>query len=123
MLLRYSYEYQRTTAPSTWISDLFLDLAIPHETLVSILEAMYYNDEVPFKGRNRRYIATEMVNVVKKWYQESAQTGGKLFGGEENALAVGEMLREVVEGGSGLGEEEAEECRVLRVRVEMGLRR
>jgi nuclear pore complex protein Nup155 len=123
MLLRYSYEYQRTTAPPTWISDLFLDLSIPHETLVSVLEAMYYNDEVPFKGRNRRYIAAEMVNVITKWYQESAQTGGKLFGSEENALAVGEMLREVVEGGSGLSEEEMDECRILRGRVEMGLRR
>lgn len=125
MLLRYSYEYQRSIGPPTWVSDIFLDLSVPHETLVSILEAMFYNDEVPFRGRNRRFIVVDMLHVLQKWYAESAQTGGRVFGSEENALAVGDLLREVLESGgqSGLTEEMVEECRVLRSRIEQGLRR
>jgi len=125
LLLRYSYEFQRNTSPPTWISTLFLDLSVPHETLMSILEAMFYNDEVPFRGRNRKYIVPDLLNIVQRWMTESAQTGGRMFGSEENTVAVSELLRDVSEQGAsaGLSEDVVEEMRVLRARVDAGLRR
>jgi len=124
MLLRYSYEYQHNVGPTTWVLDIFLDLSVSHEVLVSILEAMYYNNETPFEGRNRRPVAVNMLHVIQRWYSDSAQSAGRAFGSEENAAAVSELLKEVVEGGgSGLGEEELEACRTVRVRIEQGLRR
>ena len=62
--------------------------------------------------------------MIQRWYSDSAQSAGRAFGSEENALAVSELLREVVEGGgSGLDEGELERCRMVRVRIEQGLRR
>lgn len=86
---------------------------------------MFYNDEVPFKGRNRRFIVPDLLNVVHRWMAESAQTGGRMFGSEENTVAVSELLRDLLEqgAGAGLGEDVVEEVRMLRGRVDVGLRR
>lgn len=123
MLERYSFEFQRAIGPPTWVVDIFLSLAVPHETLVATLEAMFYNDEIPFTGRNRRYVSSDLLHVLGRWYAESAAQGGRaaVFGGEENVAAVGEMLGVLMREG-GLEGPEVEECRVLRERVEVLLR-
>lgn len=85
---------------------------------------MFYAEEPPFKGRNRRYVAIDIVRVVSRWFVESSQAGKeRLLGGEETAVSVSLLLTDV-EGSQGLGlsEAEAEELRVLRVRVDAVLR-
>lgn len=48
-----------------------------------------------------------------------------MFGSEENTVAVSELLRDLLEqgAGAGLGEDVVEEIRMLRGRVDGGLRR
>lgn len=56
---------------------------------------------------------------------ESAQIGGRMFGSEENTVAVSELLSDLLEqgAGAGLSEDVIDEIRVLRMRVDAGLRR
>lgn len=86
---------------------------------------MFSNDEVPFKGRNRRFIVPDLLNVVQRWMAETAQMGGRMFGSEENTVAVSELLKDLLEQGAnaGLSEDVVEEVRLLRGRVDVGLRR
>lgn len=122
MIERYSFEFQRTVGPPTWVVDIFLDLGAPYESIVSTLESMFYNDEVPFKGRHRHYISSDMLHVIQRWYAESAQQGAKaLFGGEDNAVAISQTLG-VLQTQGGMDEARVEEARVLRERVEVLLR-
>ena len=123
LIERYSYENQRHVGPSSWVIDIFLSLSIPYESLVSVLETMFYNDEVPFRGKNRRYIASDLLVVVERWVRESAQSGGTLLGSEDAALSVSQTLQVLLKARDVLSEEMREEAQVLRLRVEQGLRR
>nr|KMM69011.1 nucleoporin Nup157/170 [Coccidioides posadasii RMSCC 3488] len=120
MLERYVLERQLGVGPQTWVIDLFLDLQVAHETLYTILESMFYNDEVPFQGRNRMYIGNDLVYLISRWYQETVRIGGGVFGSDVLASRVSELLLLVQQ--SGGDREIAEVCRDLRMRIEQSLR-
>ena len=90
MLERYAIQPHDVKPPPNWALDLFLDLDVPHETLLPILEGLYYGNEHPFVGSKRRVIASQMVYLVQSWFRESERKGERVvFGSEENAsLAV-----------------------------------
>lgn len=92
ILERYSLEHQRQEGSAHWVIDLFLELGVAFESLYAILEAMYYTDEAPFQGSNRRYIASDLVYLLHGWFQDSAQLGGIVFGSEAAAERVSETL-------------------------------
>ncbi|KAA6414467.1 MAG: non-repetitive nucleoporin [Lasallia pustulata] len=120
LLERYSFENQRGVGPATWVMDLFLELQVPYESIFPVLEGMLYDDEAPFGGRNRRYIAVDMLHLVRRWFHDTGRGKGKVFGSEANAAAVSEtllLLQQV-----GLEREMLEECQALRARVELLLR-
>ena len=121
MLIRYSISYQREISRSTWAVDLFLDMALPHEKLVTVLEELFSGQEPPFIGSNRRLIAESLVHVVRQWYEDTARAGGLVFGGEENVAVVDETLRMVLTSNI-LDEQWLEEGRILRLRLEQILR-
>jgi nuclear pore complex protein Nup155 len=107
ILERYSLEHQRGTTTSTtssfgptshWVIDLFLDLGVAFESLYAVLEAMYYTEEAPFQGANRRYIAADLVYLLQGWFNDSAQLGGMVFGSEAAAERVSETLLLVQQG-------------------------
>ena len=79
VLEKYSFEHQRNVGPATWVIDVFLSLQVPYERLFSVLEAMFYNNEAPFNGNNRRIIGNEIVYVTQQWFQETARAGSVLF--------------------------------------------
>ena len=120
MLEKYAFEYQRGVGPATWVIDTFLDLQVPHETILPVLEAMFYNDEAPFQGRNRRYIANDMLYLIQRWFQDSGRGGGKVFGSDSNTLAISQTLLMLQQ--NGIDEDKAEECQALRIRIEQMLR-
>lgn len=120
MLEKYAFEYQRGVGPATWVVDIFLDLQVPHETILRVLEAMFYNDEAPFQGRNRRYIGNDMLYLVQRWFHDSGRGGGRVFGGDSNALAISQTLLMLQQ--NGMDEDKAEECQSLRIRIEQMLR-
>ncbi|KAG8531679.1 uncharacterized protein KY384_003311 [Bacidia gigantensis] len=121
MLERYAYTQQRDQGPETWVVDTLVEIGVPHESLFPVLEGMFYNDEQPFHGRNRRVIANDIVYVVKLWFQETTRGKGKVLGGEQNMAAVSQTLLMLQQNG-GLEGSRAEECAGLRVRIEHLLR-
>lgn len=99
LLERYSLEHQRHLNGTHWVIDLFLNLGIPHESLYSVLEAIYYNDEAPFHGSNRRIIGADLLYLLELWLVESTRPGGVVFGSETMARRVSEALMLVSSGG------------------------
>ncbi|KAJ5466661.1 Nucleoporin [Penicillium diatomitis] len=122
MLERYSLEFQRSVSASYWVVDLFLDLGVAHDSLFTVLEAMFYTDEAPFQGSNRRYIAKDLLYLVEGWFRESARMGGLVFGGEPQAERVSEILAMIMQAGTATTPEINERCQELRQRIEDLLR-
>jgi nuclear pore complex protein Nup155 len=101
-------------ALETWPIELFLDLGIPHEVLVTGLEDLFYNPQTPWTTeRYRAKMAQLLTYTVSSWYQASARGGGIAFGSEENAAAMLEMMKVIV-GWGGLSRNAQDEA--LRVR-------
>ena len=121
MVRKYAYEFQHDVGPETWVMDTFIDLQVPYESLLSSLEGMFYNEEAPFQGRNRRFIANDIVYVVSLWYTESSRGAEIVFGGESNAEAISELLHVLIRSGL-LDERRIEQCQALRMRIEHTLR-
>jgi nuclear pore complex protein Nup155 len=120
MLLRYSYEHQRGLGAPTWVMDLFIEIGFPFETLLSVLEAMFYNDETPFEGRNRRIIGNNMVHVIRMWYLHCSRNNQRIFGGDESATTILQTLTMLTQ--NGLTGAELEDAKVLMRKIERELR-
>jgi len=80
----------------SWPIDVFIKLNAPFEILVSTLEALWYAQEHPFGGRNRRLLVKWLVHSVEQWHAASKRQGGYPFGGNENAVALSDLLRVVL---------------------------
>ncbi len=108
-----------------WVVEILMSLNVPFETLLTVLEAMFHENEAPWTGkRNRGLVAGWMMHVIQKWFQESltaGAAGGLVFGGEENAIGVLESLRNI-ENAAVLNADGVEEARALRARIEGVLR-
>ncbi|KAF9895069.1 hypothetical protein FE257_004698 [Aspergillus nanangensis] len=120
MLERYALEHQRGVGPATWVVDLFIDLGIPDETLYSILEGMYYTDEAPFHGSNRKYIAKDLLYLIEHWFHDTVRLGGMVFGSDVVAERISEMLLLMQQGGT--TPEQVQFANELRTRIEDVLR-
>lgn len=118
---KYSLNWRNPTIPASptiWM-DIFLDISVPHESLLAVLENIFMTAEKPFDTqRTRRYIAQDLVYVCRRWFDESGRSAGQIFGGEENARNVLEVLQIVIEEG-GLGEQEKAEAETMRSRTMM----
>lgn len=85
----------------TWVIELFTDLSIPHEALVTGLEDLFYNPEVPWNSdRIRAKVAQLLVYTINNWYEDTARGGGIIFGGDDNAVVMLDLLKAVVGWGS-----------------------
>ncbi|KAJ5320589.1 hypothetical protein N7508_000872 [Penicillium antarcticum] len=122
MLERYALEFQRNVGPATWVVDLFLDLGVAHESLYAVLETMYYTDEAPFHGANRRYIASDLLYLLTGWFQETVRLGGMVFGSDVVAERISEMLLILQQGSNVLSQEELTTAIELRSRIDEILR-
>lgn len=121
ILEKYAFEFQKGVGPRTWPMDTLMGVGVPFESLFTVLEGMFYNDEAPFQGRNRRYIANDIIYVAGLWFQDSSRGAGKILGGEGNAAAINQTLMMLQQSGL-LDEPTLEECRALRARIELMLR-
>ncbi|CAO2652872.1 Nn.00g022830.m01.CDS01 [Neocucurbitaria sp. VM-36] len=98
----------------TWPIDVFLKLNAPFESLVATLEALWYAQEHPFAGRNRKLLVKWIIYSVEQWGAVSRRTGA-LFGGAENAIGLADLLR-VVLGSDVLGRDVDEQMWIQRAR-------
>ncbi|EED20702.1 non-repetitive nucleoporin, putative [Talaromyces stipitatus ATCC 10500] len=117
---RYSLQHQRGIGPPTWVVDLFLDLEVPHETIYTTLETMFYNDEAPFTGANKRYIATDLLYIIQRWFNDTLRVGGSVFGSDVMATRISEML--VLVQRNGLPSEYVQMAQELRVQIDNSIR-
>ena len=98
--------------------DLFLNVDIPHEALLPVLEQIYYGNEHPFVGAQRRVIAGHMVYVVQSWFESSQRRGERVpFGNEENAGFCVDLLRGMLAARDALVGEDRQEAEVLQSAV------
>lgn len=93
-LEKYAIDPKRQPPPpDAWALDLFLELEIPHETLLPVLEQMYYSNEQPFTGTKRKLVAAKMVYLIGRWFEASERSGERvLFGSEECFSTVQDCL-------------------------------
>ncbi len=117
ILEKYSFEHQRNIAPEHWVVDVFLSLEIPFERLFEVLEMMFFSGDAPFVGSNRKYIASDLVYIVGKWFHESTRAGTVIFGSESSAARVSETMQALLQQGRAAGLDE-ETTRVAREVVE-----
>ena len=96
MLDRYMVAPSRSNIrPSPeWVLSIFLDLEVPHETLLPILERLYTSHEAPFDTPSRRKIvAGQMIELMFLWCQDSERRGERVvFGSEENASQLQDLI-------------------------------
>ncbi|KAL4803154.1 Non-repetitive/WGA-negative nucleoporin C-terminal-domain-containing protein [Aspergillus unguis] len=116
MLERYALEHQRNVGPPTWVIDTFFDLGVPHETIYSVLEGMYYTDEAPFHGNNRRIIARDLLYTIEHWFHDTVRLGGMVFGSDVIAERVLEMLVLLQQGG--ISQDQMAVAMELRARIQ-----
>lgn len=98
----------------TWVLDVFLKLKAPFEYLVATLESLWYAQEHPFTGRNRKILVKWIIYLVEQWGAMSRRTGA-LFGGPENAIGLADLLR-VVLGSDVLGRDVDDQVWMQRAR-------
>ncbi|KAI9892179.1 MAG: hypothetical protein M1814_001638 [Vezdaea aestivalis] len=116
LLETYAAERQHNVGPSTWVMDVFLNIGVEHETLVSVLSAMFQDDEPSADGRNRRVISSHLLYVIGNWYSESMREGRtSLFGSEATARQLSEILESLPT--NGLSRAEADQCRALITKI------
>jgi nuclear pore complex protein Nup155 len=92
MIENYALEQQFGVGPPTWVPDLFIQVGFPFETILSTLQTMYMGDIAPFTGRYKHVLADHMVYVCEMWYKDCMRANSRLFGSEENAAGIVEVL-------------------------------
>ncbi|KAF2864508.1 nucleoporin-domain-containing protein [Piedraia hortae CBS 480.64] len=85
--------------PQYWAIEVFLELDTPPETLMPVLEQIYYGNEHPFTGSKRRILASHLVFLIGKWV-DLADRAGERFpcGSEDNAVAAKDCLDSLLRG-------------------------
>ncbi|KAF1946917.1 nucleoporin-domain-containing protein [Clathrospora elynae] len=126
LLLQYDLEFyvHDANAPNaqnlalnaniTWPIDVFIKLNAPFETLAATLEALWYAQEQPFAGRNRKLLVKWIIYCVDQWGVLSRRTGA-LFGGPENAIGLADVMR-IILGSEVLGRDVDDQAWIQRGR-------
>ncbi|TVY71410.1 Nucleoporin [Lachnellula suecica] len=92
MIERYAFEYQQGVGSRHWVPDLFMEVGFPHETIVATLQGMWYSNNPPFNDHRKRILAEHAVYVCDQWYEECVRTNTRLYGSDENAQEISELL-------------------------------
>lgn len=119
ILERYGFEHQRNVAPAHWVVDIFLELEVPYERLYDVLETMFFTNEHPFIGSNRRYIADDLLYVIGRWFHDTTKASGILFGSEAAAVRIEECITSLMQNAqvAGLDERLLGMARNVRERI------
>jgi nuclear pore complex protein Nup155 len=97
MIEKYAVEYQNNVGPRTWVVDLFIEVNIPYETIVSVLQTMWYSGLAPFSGPNqKRKLADHIVYTCEEWYENCVRTNTRLYGSDDNAQDISELLGSLI---------------------------
>ena len=73
----YAYEHQRDVGAPTGVVDSLLEAGIPADTIVRILDEMFWRDEVPFQGAARRRLIRDTTYASQRWFTRAVRKGGE----------------------------------------------
>lgn len=77
-ICRYALENaqdNRIGADQNWPVIMFLQLGVSHDLLVRILESMFENQDVPFRGAGRLRVVEWIAYAVQDWARQLARAG------------------------------------------------
>ncbi|RKF83939.1 Nucleoporin NUP170 [Golovinomyces cichoracearum] len=115
MLERYAQEFQFQIGPRTWLPELFIEVGFTHETIVGVLQDMWYQSVAPFTDKRRRILSEHILYVIEKWYEECMRSNLRLFGSEEIADGVLKLLNVLVS--SELSAQDSDVCAEMNRRI------
>ncbi|KAI6248804.1 Nucleoporin [Erysiphe necator] len=115
MLEKYALEFQFQTGPRMWLPELFIEVGITYETILSTLQDMWYQNIAPFTDRRRNILAEHILYVIEQWYEECMRANGRLFGSDEIATSILELLDALVT--SNLSAQDRDLCEELKRRI------
>jgi nuclear pore complex protein Nup155 len=121
LIERYAIEQQHNIGPKTWVPDLFIEVGFPHESIVAVLQNMWYGNIAPFTEGRKKVLADHIVVVLEDWYKVCKSRNEILFAGEENCEGIVELLG-VLEQEGGLDGEGRERITELRRKILRTLR-
>ncbi|PQE28872.1 non-repetitive nucleoporin protein [Rutstroemia sp. NJR-2017a BBW] len=111
----------RPHGPKNWVPDLLIHVGFSFETIVTVLEDMYYNELHPFVGETKKVLVEHVVYVVEKWLDECVRRNERVLGGEVQAESVSRVVGELGTEAFKGDREGMEKVRVLRGRIAGGL--
>jgi nuclear pore complex protein Nup155 len=102
--------------PANWVPDLFIHVNFPYDTVITILEEMYYNELHPFVGPHKLILVNHILYLVEQWFEECQRHNERIFGGEVQADQISQMLAELGRDAFAGDKAGQERVRVLRGR-------
>ncbi|KAH8752345.1 putative nucleoporin [Hyaloscypha sp. PMI_1271] len=115
MIEQYAIEYQNNVGPRTWVEDLFISVGFPFESIVANIQSMWYNNIAPFTGIRKQVLARHIIYVLGQWYEECIRSNTRLFGSDENADDVNQLLELL--GSEPLGAQDTDALNTLRRKI------
>lgn len=117
LLERYAIEHQNGVGPEFWLPDLFMEVEFAYETIVQVLQSMWYGNIAPFTDRRKQILAAHLLYVLEQWFLDCERNNNRLFGSEENAQDISQLLEALQSGGDALRPQDNEKCNELRGRI------
>lgn len=105
--------------PTNWVPDLFISVSFDFDTIINILEGMFYNEVNPFVGSNRIVLANHIVYSAEQWYEDCVRHNKRVFGGEVQKDQVGQILAEL--GAAAYRDDPVGRQRIMELRRRIGL--
>jgi nuclear pore complex protein Nup155 len=99
MIETYAFEFQTGVGPQNWVVDLFISVAFPFDAILVALHEIYSGEVSPFSGTNKRVIADHIIYACEQWYQDCIKSNKRLFGSEENAIELTQILHDLSQSG------------------------
>lgn len=111
LLEQYAVTYQNGVGPREWVPDLMIRCGVSFETLISIIQGMWYNNLQPFTGRHRVLLADQILFLCNQWYEHCLARNERIFGSDQTAQEINELLEVIGPSMDAQGQQDAEQLR------------
>ncbi|QSZ31850.1 hypothetical protein DSL72_001419 [Monilinia vaccinii-corymbosi] len=105
--------------PTNWVPDLFISVSFDFNTIINILEGMFYNEVNPFVGGNRTVLANHIVYVAEQWHEDCVRHNRRIFGGDVQKDQIAQVLVEL--SAAAYRDDPTGRQRVMELRRKIGL--
>lgn len=110
LLEKYAYEQQRDVGPPGWAVNALVDAGVSEETILRVLEDMFWREEIPFVGAARKRLLGDACVAAESWWHRALRKGGAEGFSIES---VGGVLRTMLGSLQKVGREDTERVEKL----------